>query len=83
MTVTRKEVKMVFDYSRLRGKIVEVCGSRKAFAERAGMAYITLLNKTANRSQWTQAEIVEACSILGIDCSEIPDYFFVRRVKKL
>ena len=66
----------IFDYSRLSGRIVEVCGSQRVFSEKMGLSQPTISKKTNGKAEWTQSEITDACDILGIKKNEIPSYFF-------
>lgn len=72
---------MNFDYSKLKGRIVEICGTRKEFAKRMGMTDRTLSLKLNNKIAFTQKNIINALDILSIDLSEIDDYFFKRIVQ--
>jgi len=68
--------KIRFDYSKLKGRIVEKCGSQKAFAEKLGIEKSTLSCKLTGRTHFTQAQIFKATEILGIDPENISAYFF-------
>ena len=72
---------MNFDYSKLNGRIVEICGTRKEFAKRMGVTERTLSLKLNNKIAFTQKDIINALDILSIDLSEIDDYFFKRIVQ--
>lgn len=72
---------MNFDYSKLKGRIVEICGTRKEFAKRMGMTERTLSLKLNNKIAFTQKDIINALDILSIDLSEIDDYFFKRMIQ--
>jgi len=63
-------------YSKLLGRIVEVYGTRKAFAEKAGYSVQTLRWKLDGRSEWGQKEILKICELLSIPHEDIPVYFF-------
>ena len=63
-------------YGKLLGRIVEVYGTRKAFANDAGYSVQTLREKLRGRSQWDQKEILKACELLKIPHEDIPVYFF-------
>lgn len=69
-----------FDYSKLKGRIVEKCGNQKGFAIKIKMNPSTLSTRLNNSSQWTQAEILESAKILKISFKEIPAYFFTQKV---
>lgn len=67
---------MRYNYSKLKGKIVEVCGSSKEFAERIGINSVTLSHKMNGSSFFKSKEIEKAIEVLGIDRTQIPEYFF-------
>lgn len=71
---------MVFRYNKLRGRIVEVCGSQAKFAEKIGLSEQIVTAKLAGRSSFTQDNIIAWCRALDIDQSDIGDYFFSREV---
>lgn len=68
--------KVKFDYSRLKGKIVEKCGSQKEFAKRLGISESTLISKLSGRTFFNQKEIDMAIEILEIPKGQVTDYFF-------
>lgn len=74
---------MAFDYSKLDGKITEIYKTRGAFAAAMGTSEHTISKKMNGkiRGGWTQPEIDKACQVLGIAHSDIPSYFFVRKVQ--
>ena len=63
-------------YAKLRGKIREVFGTNKPFAEAMEMDLSSLSKKLNNRSPWTREELEKACELLHIDISEVHIYFF-------
>lgn len=65
-----------YDYSKLRGRIVEKKGNIKKFSYELGISETSLSNKLNNKSSFTQDEILESISILDIDDINIKDYFF-------
>lgn len=72
-------MKIAFDFSRLKGRIVEKFGNNKNFANAMGWAPSAVTYRLRNAIRWKDSEIYEACEKLGIPLSEIPDYFFVRK----
>ena len=72
----KRGVNKMYDYSKLCGRIIEVCGSRRKFADAMGMSTTALNNKLHNRKAWTQREIQKCCDTLGIGIRDIPVYFF-------
>lgn len=67
---------MLFQYDKLRGKIKEVCGTNFKFAELMGVSNSTISAKLNNKSEFSQPEIFRAVEVLGLEKSEIPQYFF-------
>jgi len=72
---------LVYDYSKLIGKIIEVCGTRMKFAKRMNMSERTLSLKLNNKIAWKQSEMQKASEILGFDVSEMQAYFFTLKVQ--
>ena len=70
---------MAFDYSKLSGKIKEVCGTQDNFAKMLGIGRVSLSMRLNNKQDFTAPEINRSCVILNIPLSEIPDYFFCRK----
>ena len=68
--------KILFNYSKLRGRITEVCGSQKAFAKALNISDSTLTSKMKNYTYFTQKEILQAIEILRIPNEEVNLYFF-------
>lgn len=73
---------MAFDYSKLDGKITEICKTRGNFAAAMGISEHTISAKMNGKikSGWTQSEIDKACQVLSIAHADIPSYFFVKKV---
>lgn len=72
--------RICFDYSRLKGRIVEKCGSQKAFAALLGISECTLTAKLSCASYFTQGEMLRAMEILEIEPGFASAYFFTVRV---
>lgn len=70
-----------FDYSKLKGRIVEICGTQKAFAEMLGITEATMTSKLNCYSYFTQEEIAKAVEILRISLDDISVYFFTQAVQ--
>lgn len=72
---------MAYDYSKLRGKIREICGTQDVFAELIGLGRVTLSQRLNSQSEFSQDEILKACEVLHLDAKkEIPTYFFTLKV---
>ncbi len=67
---------MKFDFSKLRGRIVEKYRSQNKFAEALGVNPLTVSRKLNCETPFTTTEISIWCSKLGIPLSEVQAYFF-------
>ena len=72
---------LIYDYSKLLGRIVEIVGTQSRFAELLGRSERTVSLKLNNKISWTQTEMLETSKILKFDKSEIPLYFFAQIVQ--
>ena len=73
---------MPFDYSKLRGRIIEKFGTIKAFAEAYGLTAVTMSNKLNGNVSISTDDIVRmsAPEFLDIPPSEYHTYFFKLKV---
>lgn len=53
-----------------------VCGSRTQAAKAIGVSNATLTHKLTGKCPFTTKDIESLCEVLGIQKSEIVDYFF-------
>ena len=72
---------MKYNYSKLKGKIREVCVTQEKFAKELERTDTTINNKLNNKSFFTQDEIAKAVEVLGILPEEIHEYFFNQKVE--
>lgn len=70
---------MAFDFSKLRGRIVEKYGTCARFAAAMGHSKVWLSSRLGNVVPWKAEEIREAAALLGIAPEEIPLYFLTRK----
>lgn len=70
--------RVVFDYSKLNGRIREKTGTQKKFAESMGLSSATISSKLTNKTYFDQIEIERATKILDIDPGDISLYFFAQ-----
>ncbi len=61
---------------KLKGRIVELYGSQRAFSDKIGLTEQSITAKLNGRSQFSQADIVKWCTALEIEKDEVADYFF-------
>jgi hypothetical protein len=71
----------IFNYQKLKGRIIEQLETNGKFAELMEWSRPTLSRKLTGESEWTQGEIYKACKILTIELSELHLYFFVESVQ--
>ena len=72
--------KIKFDYSKLKGRIIEKCGTQKAFAELLQITEGTLTSKLLGYTYFTQVEIARSVHILDIVSDKVTSYFFTEKV---
>lgn len=65
-----------FDYSKLRGRIVEKYGSAQRLCEDFGVTNVHFSRKLNGKVSFTQDDIVKLVDLLDIEPSEIGAYFF-------
>lgn len=76
------EENTIYDYSILKGKIVEKIGSRRELAEKLGINETTLSNKLNNKTDFSREEMKKICQILDEPLIKIIEYFFTETVRE-
>lgn len=66
----------VFNYSKLKGKMIEKYGSQINFLNNLSMSEATFIKSTKCERYFDQGEILEIADLLEIEHSDIDDYFF-------
>lgn len=74
---------MAFDFRKLKGKIVEVFETQANFAKAMGWSERTTSKKLSGKIPWTQRDICNAITVLGLGEKDIQDYFFTRKVQNI
>lgn len=74
---------MLYDYSKLDGKITEMYGTRGNFAKAMGMSERSLSLKMTCQRPWKDMQISKAVKLLNILQSEIGEYFFKLKVQSV
>lgn len=74
---------MIFNYSKLKGRIIEKYETRSEFAAAIGMTDATLSSRLNNVTPFKADEIKAMCApdILDIADKDIPEYFFTLKVE--
>lgn len=71
----------MFQYGKLKGRIVEIFGSQKKFAEAMGLSERTVSLKLQGATPWTQPEMFRAVGLLKEPVRMIDEYFFTQKVQ--
>jgi hypothetical protein len=71
-----------FDYSLLRGRIIEKYGKCAAFADAIGFKRNSLSYRLRNGTPWKDYEMLRACELLDIAPEELYLYFLTPKVLK-
>lgn len=69
---------MVYDFSKLLGRIKEYGYTQETLAKAIGKDKSTLCSKLKNKGEFKTAEIDAICELLDISNNEIGSYFFCR-----
>ena len=72
---------MIFDYSALNGKIIEVFGTQYEFSKQMDISERSISLKLNNKVSWKSTEISKACKLLQIRVEDIGKYFFKYKVQ--
>lgn len=70
----------MYNYQKLRGRIRECFGTEGALANAMGVNRATLSQKLSNKKDFSQQDIMQMAQLLGINSSEIGEYFFTHKV---
>lgn len=63
-------------FPKLQGRIIEVYGTRGAFAKAMKTSAQTISAKLAGKIEWRADEMALAARLLAFEKKEIPEYFF-------
>ena len=72
---------MNYNYSKLRGRIVEKYGTASAFADALGIHKTQLSAKLNNKVDITKQDISTWSDLLNISMEDYGTYFFTKEVK--
>ena len=77
--------KVEFDYSKLRGRIIEKFGSIKAFAKAYGISNVSMSKKLNGQIAISQDDVVKMSrpEYLDIQPSEYHEYYYVLKVHEM
>lgn len=66
----------IYNYAKLRGRIVEKCGTIRECSHRTGIREEQFTNAFKGRRTFTQPEISVMCKVLEIEDEDLAAYFF-------
>lgn len=71
-------MELIFDYSRLKGKIIEKYDTQSKFIESISMSEPTFIKKINSNGYFTQKEIIEIMNKLDVEINDlnICNYFY-------
>jgi len=78
-----RRIKMPFDYSKLRGRIVEKYKNQSIFSKRLGISERSLSLKLNGKIAWKQSEIMATIELLELSKQDIQTYFFEEKVQNI
>ena len=68
-----------YDYSKLRGRIVEKFGSISNFVDHLSISRTALNSKLSNKTDISRKDIIEWSNLLDISPGDYSVYFFVEK----
>ena len=74
---------MVFDFSKLLGRIKEFGFTQESLAKYIGIAESSMCMKLNNKAHFKNPEVFLICKALQIEASEIGVYFFTQKVRSI
>ncbi|MDO4729559.1 MAG: DUF739 family protein [Bacteroidota bacterium] len=69
-------MEVLFDYSKLRGRIKEKFGTEGDFSSALGMGRVSLSQRLNNILEFSSKEMLLCSKLLDFPVTEIPAYFF-------
>lgn len=70
----------MFNYNKLRGRIIEKCGSVNAFANKVGLSTVSMSRKLNNKTEISREDIINWSEVLDISKDDYGAYFFTKEV---
>lgn len=72
---------MSYNYKKLNGRIVKICGTQANFASEMGLSERSISLKLNNKVPFKQPEIQKALDVLKLSPNDVPTYFFSLEVQ--
>lgn len=73
---------MKYDYSKLKGLVVEKYGTIGNFAQSFGESRQNVSCKMNDKVEWSREDMIKICGMLGQPTSMIPALFYTLKVDK-
>ena len=70
---------VIFDYSKLRGRIVEKFGTMSAFADYIGISEVALSRKLNNKVAISRDDMISWSKALDVSVDEYGAFYFVQK----
>lgn len=70
-----------FDYSKLRGRIIEKGLTLEQFSKKVDISRTALYKKLNKDGEFTDYEMFKICNLLEIPVENVSEYFFVQIVR--
>lgn len=70
----------MYDYIKLKARIMEKFRTQEDFAKAMGMSLPALNQRLNGAVSWRSPEMAKACELLGIDMPDMWIYFFTEKV---
>lgn len=67
---------MPYTYNKLRGRIIELFGTQRNFANKLGVSNNSVSKKMNCQTGFSQDDIIQWSSLLNVSKEEYGDYFF-------
>lgn len=67
---------MKYLYKKLRGKIKEIYGSQKKFADKLGVSENSVSNKLSCKTEFSQSDVEKWAVLLGIRRVDYGEFFY-------
>ncbi len=71
---------MLYDYSKLKGRICEKYHTQENFAKALGIGRVSLSLRLNCKNEFSQNEILRSVTLLKLDNEDISEYFFKEKV---
>lgn len=72
---------VIYDYSKLNGRIVEICGTQANYAKAINLSERSVSLKLNNLRAFNQQEITASINVLKLEPQNISEYFFNFKVQ--